>query len=369
MTGAVLILCQICLQATSPCGSQADRKGWWRSSASDKDTSLLLQTVNAELCDDASQGDTMSSMSLGDLPMPCSAQDPPTAQGSADEAWGQDTADELQFRLSSNFSQRLPTVIEHMEEGMSRPQSLADLSRAGFTVDSVLSRCSSRANISRLARISSFPDLATMPEMTLSSASSPPSAFPEHPSQRQLAELGAQLSAAFSGLSSVPMISPPTSKPSSSLNPNAASFEPAKVQSVADQACGNSSAAQAAPQPQATSEVAQSIGVAAPSPQTASEVVMGFALPGAGSSQEPVLGAAAEQGDSGLLLGTESAPRTPAAGDDIVDEKADKAVARRLLLKKRVPSFNKSKSCNDLAAVEPKSPTRSPFAPLANLAR
>ena len=307
----------------------------------------------------------MSSMSLGDLPMPCTVQDPPTAQGSADEAWGQDTADDLLFRLSSNFSQRLPTVVEHMEEGMSRPQSLADLSRAGFTVDSVLSRCTSRANISRLARISSFPDLATMPEMTLSSVSSPPAAFPEHPSQLQLAELGAQLSAAFSGLSSAPVTSPPTSKPSSSLNPNAASFEPAKVQSIADQAHGNSSVAVAASQPQPTSEVAQALGVAASSLQTASEVVMGFALQGVASSQEPALGAAPEQIDSGMLFGAEQA----GSGDDIVDEKADKAVARRLLLKKRVPSFNKSKSCNDLAAVEPKSPTRSPFAPLANLAR
>ena len=314
----------------------------------------------------------MSSMSLGDLPMPCNVQDPPPAPGSADEAWGQDTADtadELQFRLSSNFGGRLPTVVEHMEEGMSRPQSLADLSRAGFTVDSVLSRCSSRANITRLARISSFPDLATMPEMTLSSVSSPPSAFPEHPSQRQLADLGAQMSAAFSGLSSAPMASPPASRPSSSLNPKAASFKPGKVQSVTEQARSNSAVAQAVSQPQASAEVAQSVGVVAPSPQTASEVVMGFAFPDAGPSQGPALDAVAEPGGPEALCVAKSAPKTHAAGDDNVGEKADKAVARRLLLKKRVPSFNKSKSCNDLAAVEPKSPGRSPFAPLANLAQ
>ena len=361
------------MQTSSPCGSQADRKGWWRSSASDKDTSPLLQTVNADLRDDASQGDTMSSMSLGDLPMPCSVQDPPAAPGSADEAWGQDTADtadEMQFRLSSNFSGRLPTVVEHMEEGMSRPQSLADLSRAGFTVDSVLSRCSSRANITRLARISSFPDLATMPEMAHSSVSSPPSAFPEYPSQRQLADLGAQMSAAFSGLSSAPMASPPASGFSSGLNPKAASFEPGKVQSVTEQARSNSSVAQAVSQPQAAAEAARPVGGAvAPSPQTASEVVMGFALPDAGPSQGPASDAVAELEGPEALCGAESAPKIRVAGDDNVGEKADKAVARRLLLKKRVPSFNKSKSCNDLAAVEPKSPSRSPFAPLANLAQ
>lgn len=360
------------LQISSPCGSQADRKGWWRSSASDKDTSPLLQTINTDLRDDASQGDTMSSMSLGDLSMPCNVQDLPAAPGSADEAWGQDTADtadELQFRLSSNFNGRLPTVVEHMEEGMSRPQSLADLSRAGFTVDSVLSRCSSRANITRMARISSFPDLATMPELTLSSVSSPPSAFPEHPSQRQLAELGAQMSAAFSGLSNVPMPSPPTSRPSSSLNPNAASFEPGKVQSVTDPACGNCVAAQAVSQPQAAAELAQPVGATTPPLQSTSEVVMGFAIPDAGPSLDPVVDVVAEQEGPEALCGAESAPKTPATGDDIAGDKPDKAVARRLLLKKRVPSFSKSKSCNDLAAVEPKSPSRSPFAPLANLAQ
>lgn len=360
------------MQTSSPCGSQADRKGWWRSSASDKDTSLLLQTVNADLRDDASQGDTMSSMSLGDLPMPSNVQDPPAAPGSADEAWGQDTADtsdELQFRLSSNSNGRLPTVIEHMEEGLTRPQSLADLSRAGFTVDSVLSRCGSRANITRLARISSFPDLATMPEMTLSSVSSIPSAFPEHPSQRQLAELGAHMSAAISGLSGVSLASPPTSRPSSSLNPHAASFQPGKVQVATDQERSNSGTVQAVSQPQAAIEVAQPDGVVAPSLQTASEVVMGFALPETGASQRPSSAAVAEQGGAEALCGDKSALKTPAAGDDTAGEKADKAVARRLLLRKRVPSFSKSKSCNDLAAVEPKSPSRSPFAPLANLAQ
>ena len=360
------------MQTSSPSGSQADRKGWWRSSASDKDTSPLLQAVNAfgmDLPDDASQGDTMSSMSLGDLPMPGNTQEPPTVHGSADDAWGQDivadNADELQLKLSSNFSGRLPTVIEHMEEGMSRPQSLADLSKAGWTVDSILLRCTSHANISRLSRISSFPDLATMPEKTFSSASSPPSAFPEYPSQRQLADLGAQMSAAFSGLSA-PAPSPPTSKPSSSLNPNAASFEPGRVQSVTDQASSNSNFAQPASQPQAIDEVSSVQGVVVPPLRTVPEVVMGFALPDGGASEGAALNTVAEQDDP---AGDMSAPKTPAAGNGNVDEKADKAVARRLLLKKRTPSFNKSKSCNDLAAVEPKSPSRSPFAPLAHLAQ
>lgn len=363
------------MQTSSPCGSQADRKGWWRSSASEKDASPLMQAIDAgmDLPDDASQGDTMSSMSFGDLPMPGGAQElPSSAHGSADDAWGQDTintADELQFRLSSNFSgPRLPTVVEHMEEGMSRPQSLADLSKAGWTVDSALSRCSSRANISRLARISSFPELTSMPEMTLSSASSPATAFPEYPSQRQLADLSAQMSAAFSGLSSVPMPSPPVSKPSSSLNPNAASFEPSQ-KPITEQARVDFGIARAASQPQAPAQMPQPLLAAALPPKTASELVMGFALPEGGANQEPAVPAvhvAAEPTGLEVLVGNVSALKTPAAGDDSV---GDKAVARRLLLKKRVPSFNKSKSCNDLAAVEPKSPSRSPFAPLAHLAQ
>ena len=364
------------LQISSPCGSQADRRGWWRSSASDKAASPLLQAVNAGVDhpDDASQGDTMSSMSLGDLPMPGTAQDlPAKAHGSADDAWGQDTAenpDELQFRLSSTYSGvRLPTVVEHMEEGMSRPQSLADLSKAGWTVDSALSRCSSRANISRLARISSFPELTSMPEMAPSSGNSPNTAFPEYPSQRQLADLSAQMSAAFSGLSSVPMPSPPVSKPSSSLNPNAASFEPGQ-KSVSDQPSAGSGIATAASQPQATAGVPQPPSAAVPAVETASELIMGFAVPDAGAHEQPAVHVVAEQNtDSEVLSGDMSAPKTPAAGDNTVGDKADKAVARRLLLKKRVPSFNKSKSCNDLAAVEPKSPSRSPFAPLAHLAQ
>lgn len=366
------------MQISSPCGSQADRRGWWRSSASDKAASPLLQAINAgmDLPDDASQGDTMSSMSLGDLPMPGPAQElPSTAHGCADDAWGQDTgdtaadtADDLQFRLSSTFSgHRLPTVVEHMEEGMSRPQSLADLSKAGWTVDSALSRCSSRAHISRLARISSFPELTSMPEMAPSSGSSPASAFPQYPSHRQLADLSAQMSVAFSGLSSVQVPSQPISKPSSSLNPNAAAFEPGP-KSIAAQASTGSGIAPALSR--ATAEVLQSASAAAPALETASELVMGFALPDAGAFVAPAVHVVAELNtDTEIISGDMSGPKMPAAGTDAVGDKADKAVARRLLLKKRVPSFNKSKSCNDLAAVEPKSPSRSPFAPLAHLAQ
>ncbi|KAL3147563.1 hypothetical protein ABBQ38_014616 [Trebouxia sp. C0009 RCD-2024] len=365
------------MQISSPCGSQADRRGWWRSSASDKAASPLMQAINAgmDLPDDASQGDTMSSMSLGDLPMPGVAQELPSiAHGSADDAWGHDTADtaadtadDLQFRLSSTFSgHRLPTVVEHMEEGMSRPQSLADLSKAGWTVDSALSRCSSRANISRLARISSFPELTSMPEMAPSSGSSPASAFPQYPSHRQLADLSAQMSAAFSGLSSVPISSSPISKPSSSLNPNAATFEPGQ-KSITAQASTGSGIAPAASQ--APAEVPQPASAAAPALETASELAVGFALPDAGAQVEPAVHVVAEQNtDTEVISGDKSGPKTLVAGDAVGD-RAGKAVARRLLLKKRVPSFNKSKSCNDLAAVEPKSPSRSPFAPLAHLAQ
>ena len=370
-----------CLQISSPSGSQADRKGWWRSSASDKDTSPLLQAVTASLQpgadvpDDASQEDTMSSMSLGDIPIPGHTPGPPSAQGSADEAWGQDTLDapdELQFNLSSNFSSRLPTVVEHMEEGMSRPQSLADLSKAGWTVDSVLSKCSSRANISRLARINSFPELATMPEMTISSASSPPSAFPEYPSQQQLADLGTRMSAAFSGLSGTAMPSPSTSKPASSLNPNAVSFQPSKLQSGTEQAVRLYSTAQAPDQPPQKSTIGVSPSNAEPSRQPLSEVVMGLGPPDDDTNTKPdVLTDGVEDGygDQAGASGDASAFKPPIVGDVSNGERADKAVARRLMLKRRAPSFNKSKSCNDLVAAEPKSPSRSPFAPLSHLAQ
>lgn len=323
----------------------------------------------------------MSSMSLGDIPIPGHTPGhtpgPPSAQGSADEAWGQDTvdtADELQFNLSSNFSGRLPTVVEHMEEGMSRPQSLADLSKAGWTVDSVLSRCSSRANISRLARISSFPELATMPEMTISSASSPPSAFPEYPSQQQLADLGTRMSAAFSGLSNTPMLdsSPSANKPASSLNPNAVSFQPSKLQSATDQSVSTYTTAQALDQPPNKSKIGVSLSLAEPLRQPLSEVVSGFAQPDAVTNAKPGMlmdGVVDGYGDQAGPSGDAPAFKATMAVDVGIDERADKAVARRLLLKKRVPSFNKSKSCNDLAAAEPKSPTRSPFAPLSHLAQ
>ncbi|KAL0038949.1 hypothetical protein WJX77_003119 [Trebouxia sp. C0004] len=342
--------------ASSPSGSQADRKDWWRSSASDKDMSPLRQAAN-------SQGDAMSTVSLTDIPLArglsgparASAIDPALLPGHADAAWGsQDTSegtDDLLFRLSLAFSQggsRLPTVVEHMEEGMSRPQSLADLSKAGWTVDSILSRCSSQANITRMARISSFPELGTMPEGTLSSGSPVP-AFPEYPSQQQLADLGTQMSAAFFGLSSASKPSQVAFKSVSMLNPLATSFEPSQSQAQHEQLAAASDPSGA---------VAQGEIVGFVSSLEASTSLRDNAWQATGAAHE----------SAGRIT---HAPQSDAVmlGGGMIEERADKAVARRLLLKKRTPSFNKSKSCNDLVSVGPKSPTRSPFAPLANFAQ
>jgi len=310
----------------------------------------------------------MSTVSLTDIPMAralsspatASAIDPALLPGHADAAWGsQDTAegtDDLQSRLSLAFSQgisRLPTVVEHMEEGLSRPQSLADLSKAGWTVDSVLSRCSSQANITRMARISSFPELGAMPEGTLSSGSPMPD-FPEYPSQQQLADLGTQMSAAFSGLSSASKPSQVAVKSATMLNPLAMSFEPGQSQAQHEQLDAASNLSGAVAQGDAPGHVAAKsarVSAAAAASQVKPNVIVGFA-----PSQEAPQSDANVAGGNGMEGG-------------VIDERVDKAVARRLLLKKRTPSFNKSKSCNDLVSVEPKSPTRSPFAPLANFAQ
>ncbi len=332
----------------------------------------------------------MSTVSLTDIPMAralsspatASAIDPALLPGHADAAWGsQDTAegtDDLLFRLSSNFSQgRLPTVVEHMEEGMSRPQSLADLSKAGWTVDSVLSRCSSQANITRIARISSFPELGTMPEGTLSSGSPVP-AFPEYPSQQQLADLGTQMSAAFSGLSSGFKPSQVAVKSASMLNPLAVSFEPGQSQAQHEQLAAASNPSGAVVEGDAPRHVAAKAAKVSAAPASAAsqgkpDVIVGFvsSLEAGTSSRGNAWQATdaahesaghAQQADAIMLGGN-------GIKGGLIDDRADKAVARRLLLKKRTPSFNKSKSCNDLVSVEPKSPTRSPFAPLANFAQ
>ncbi len=342
----------------------------------------------------------MSTVSLTDIPMAralsspatASAIDPELLPGHADAAWGpQDTAegtDDLQFRLSSAFSQggsRLPTVVEHMDEGMSRPQSLADLSKAGWTVDSILSRCSSQANITRMARISSFPELGTMPEGTLSSGSPVP-AFPEYPSQQQLADLGTQMSAAFSGLSSAFKPSQVAVKSASMLNPLATSFEPGQPQAQHEQLAAASDPSGAVAEGDAPRHVAAKSArmspAAAPAAAAAAashgkpDVIVGFVstLEASSSSRDnawQATDAARESAGHSTYAPQLDAIMSGGNGMEggVIDERADKAVARRLLLKKRTPSFNKSKSCNDLVSVEPKSPTRSPFAPLANFAQ
>ncbi len=336
----------------------------------------------------------MSTVSLTDIPMArglsspatASAIDPALLPGHADAAWGsQDTAegtDDLQFMLSSTFSQgRLPTVVEHMEEGMSRPQSLADLSKAGWTVDSVLSRCSSQANITRMARISSFPELGTMPEGTLSSGSPVP-AFPEYPSQQQLADLGTQMSAAFSGLSSALKPSQAAVKSASMLNPLATSFEPSQSQAQHEQLAATSDPSGDVAEGDAPGHVAAKSArvsaAATPAPAAAvspgkPDVIVGFvsSLEASTSSRDNAWQATDAAHESASHARQADAVMSGGNGMEggVIDERADKAVARRLLLKKRTPSFNKSKSCNDLVSVEPKSPTRSPFAPLANFAQ
>ena len=311
-----------------------------------------------------------------------SAVDPAMLSGHADAAWGPDNvdnADELQFMLSSTFSNgRLPTVVEHTDEGLSRPQSLADLSKAGWSVDSVLSRCTARADITRLTRISSFPELGTMPEGTLSSAGSPLAAFPEHPSQQQMTDLGTQMSAAFSGLSHVASDAQAVPKPASLLNPHAVSFEPGRPPGVLAKPGTATSTAAALAEAGAVSNVSL-VGVQAASPQlkpaSSSEVILGFApsLAVASSGQGTQHAVETMHVSHNYGTDTEQFPDDMAGsshmGSGVTDERAEKAVARRLLLKKRTVSFNKSKSCNDLAAAEPKSPTRSPFAPLANFAQ
>ena len=330
----------------------------------------------------------MSTVSLTDIPMAralsspatASAIDPALLPGHADAAWGsQDTAegtDGLQFRLSSTFSQggnRLPTVVEHMEEGMSRPQSLADLSKAGWTVDSVLSRCSSQANITRMARISSFPELGTMPEGTLSSGSPVP-AFPEFPSQQQLADLGTQMSAAFSGLSSALKPSQVAVKSATVLNPLAVSFEPGQSQAQHEQLAAASDPSGAVAEGNAPGHVAvTSARVSAAASQGKPDVIVGFVstLEASTSSRDNAWQATNAAHESAGHARPADAVMSGGNGMEggVIEQRADKAVARRLLLKKRTPSFNKSKSCNDLVSVEPKSPTRSPFAPLANFAQ
>ncbi len=350
----------------------------------------MLQAVNAaagDTADEASQGDAMSTVSLSDIPMAralsspatASAIDPALLPGHADAAWGQDNveaADELQFMLSSNFSGRLPTVVEHMEEGMSRPQSLADLSKAGWTVDSALSRCSSHTSVGRLARISSFPELGTMPEGTLSSGGSPQSGFPEYPSQRQLADLGAKMSSAFSGISNPAVTSQLAPKATTSLNPHAVSFQPGRAQAPEEKPNATATVAKAAARGSGSTEPAVSVGVSVRLPQLKSEVVVGFApaqdasMTSGSGPRHPldVLHESVSYNTDALGVPASSTTGAPAVSSGVTDERADKAVARRLLLKKRVPSFNKSKSCNDLVS-EPRSPTRSPFAPLAHLAQ
>jgi len=138
------------------------------------------------------------------------------------------------------------------------------------------------------------------------------------------------------------------------LNPLAMSFEPGQSQAQHEQLDAASNLSGAVAQGDAPGHVAAKsarVSAAAAASQVKPNVIVGFA-----PSQEAPQSDANVAGGNGMEGG-------------VIDERADKAVARRLLLKKRTPSFNKSKSCNDLVSVEPKSPTRSPFAPLANFAQ
>ena len=214
-----------------------------------------------------------------------------------------------------------------------------------------------------------------MPEVSISSGSSPPSALPQYPSHRQLADLGTRMSAAFSGLSSSELPNEARQKPASVLNPHAASFQPGVAQGEASRPSQAATARQARSQAASKGPVAD--GLSVPASMQKPEVVVGFASPSdvnmsSDTDVQQVFGTGSDLSSlaEGLQKATSMFNRVPSGlSGAIAGEKADKAVARRLLLKKRTPSFSKSKSCNDLVAAEPKSPTRSPFAPLAHLAQ
>lgn len=367
------------LQASSPSGSHADQQGWWRSSRSEK---ALAQRSRAkqglpghDSADDASCSDAASAMSLGDMPK--GAFTPPSLHGSADAAWGQDgeeeAADTLMPLLSISLKGPLPTVMEHFDEGigMSRPQSLADLSKAGWTVDNALLQASANAKVSRMSRNSSFPCLGTMPEtVTDSTGGSPPKfGFPPYASQQGMADLSNHWSSVLGSLAPEPCDDRADAPRPVSLNPHAVTFKPGMLSAQLHQANVSPSATTAAldtaqSQHALRNMLANNTAAAGDGmPQAAASPFVQFSKTEVNRSLTQQTDDTVSPAD-GFAEVLESRQKSVSIAE--LARQADKSVARRLLLKKRSPSFGKSKSCNDLAAAEPTTPTRSPLAPLGN---
>ena len=368
---------QAALQASSPAGSQADQRGWWRSSKSEAARAQHSRAQQGlpgqDSADDASCSDAASAMSFGDIPK--AAYTPPSQHGSADAAWGQDAEEEasdtLMPLLSTSLKGPLPTVMEHFDEGigMSRPQSLADLSKAGWTVDNALLQASATTNLSRMSRISSFPNLPTMPEtVTDSTGGSPPQrTFPPYASQQGMADLSNRWAALLDASSLEPAQGNlyPAAQPS--LNPNAVTFQPGLLSArLRQKPVSPSDAANAPDMAEKQQRVRSTVAGKSTSSQAATHQAAEFLI--ARPTGEAVSNSHVElAGDTvGPQDGFAAALFTRQKSVSIAElaRQAEKSVAKRLLLKKRTSSFGKSKSCNDLAAAEPKSPTRSPLAPL-----
>ena len=371
------------LQASSPSGSHADQQGWWRSSRSEKalaQRNRAKQGLTAhDSADDASCSDAASAMSLGDMPK--GAFTPPSLHGSADAAWGQDgeeeAADTLMPLLSISLKGPLPTVMEHFDEGigMSRPQSLADLSKAGWTVDNALLQATANAKVSRMSRISSFPCLGTMPEtVTDSTGGSPPQfGFPPYASQQGMADLSNHWASVLGSLAPEPHGDSADAPRSVSLNPHAVTFKPGMLSAQLHQADVLPSATTAALDT-AQSQHALRNMLAMNTAWAGDGMPQAAASPFVQFSKTEVNRSLTQQTDDtvspadGFAQALESRRQKSVSIAELARQ-ADKSVARRLLLKKRTPSFGKSKSCNDLAAAEPTTPTRSPLAPLGNFAQ
>lgn len=367
---------QAVLQASSPAGSQADQRGWWRSSKSEAARAQHSRAPQGlpgqDSADDASCSDAASAMSFGDIPK--GAYTPSSQHGSADAAWGQDAEEEasdtLMPLLSTSLKGPLPTVMEHFDEGigMSRPQSLADLSKAGWTVDNALLQASATTNLSRMSRISSFPNLPTMPEtVTDSTGGSPPQrAFPPYASQQGIADLSNRWAALLDGSPEPAQGNlDPAARPS--LNPNAVTFQPGLLSArLRPKSASPSDAANAPDMAETQQHVRSIVAGKSASSQAATHQAADSLI--ARPTGETVSNSHDELADDtvGPQDGFAAALFTRQKSVSIAElaRQAEKSVAKRLLLKKRTSSFGKSKSCNDLAAAEPKSPTRSPLAPL-----
>lgn len=351
------------MQATSP----ADKQGWWRTPSGKsiprrESTKQGLQATSVDSADDASQSDVASAMSMGDLPLAKSAYTPSSVAGSADAAWGPDAeeaSDELMPLYSTSLRGPLPTVEEHFDEGlgMHQPQSLADLSKAGWTVDKALLQASAHANTHRMSRTCSFPDLGTRLQTVSSSTGGSPTfaGQPPYTAQQGVPDFSHRGPPVLNSFA--PDVGQEfTAKPLSVLNPHAATFQPG---SAASQPSSHGLLQPALKLQQFSEAQQQPILDVLSDHVKIPKLAVRLGVQEREHDNEPTA-------DFGQQLSSRHKSLQPNSFAEAARQ-AERSVARRLLLRKRNSSFGKSKSCNDLVAVEPKSPTRSPFAPLANL--